>query len=250
MTPYPISVEPNVSFMNAIKFMAERGFGNLIVSDGALPKGILTEREILKAVVKSSDFKKLKVEDMGWQPYVELSLGHTVLDAAHIMCRKKSRLLVFEKDKLVGIVTVSDLLRAFRKTKSDASLESVMSTKIEKYNSSETIFDAVKTMHEKRIGSIIVEDQGRFGLFTERDLLMCLSTNNFDINAGVGQYSSFPLVVADRDIKVHQAASIMAANNIKRLGLTKDSLLEGIVTARDLVDTYQSVYQVANPYLE
>jgi CBS domain-containing protein len=39
MTPYPISVDPDVSFNKAVEFMAERGFGNLIISDGNTPKG-------------------------------------------------------------------------------------------------------------------------------------------------------------------------------------------------------------------
>ena len=187
---------------------------------------------------------------MGWQSYIKLSLGNTVLDAAHLMSRKKSRLLVFEDNKLVGIVTVSDLLRAFRKTQSDSSLNRVMSTKVEKCKYSDTIFDAAKILHEKRIGSIIIEDMKEYGIFTERDLLIYLSTNNLDLNDQVGKYSSSPLVVANVGIKVHEAASIMAAKNIKRLGLIKDSKLTAMVTARDVVDAYQSVYQVTNPYLE
>jgi CBS domain-containing protein len=42
----------------------------------------------------------------------------------------------------------------------------------------------------------------------------------------------------------------MAAENIKRLGLCKEGILVGIVTARDLVYAYQSDYQITNPYLE
>ena len=103
MTAYPISVDPKVPLMEAINFMAERGFGNLVVSDGVIPKGILTEREILKAIADSKDLHKLKVQDVGWQPYVRLSLGYTVLDAAHQMIRKKSRLLVFEGINLLGL---------------------------------------------------------------------------------------------------------------------------------------------------
>ena len=246
MTAYPIGVEPNTSFATVVTFMVERGFGNLIVCDGVSPKGILTEREILKAIADSKDPKNLKVKDMGWQPYVKLSLGNTVLDAAHLMSRKKSRLLVFEGDKLVGIVTVSDLLRAFRKTKSDSSLDRVMSTNVEKCKYADTIFDAAKILHEKRIGSVIIEDIEGYGIFTERDLLIYLSSNNFDLNDQVGKYSSSPLVVADKGIKVHEAASIMAAKNIRRLGLTKDDLLVGMVTARDVVDAYQSTFATLN----
>ena len=50
MTPYPISVDPDVSFTKAVNFMAERGFGNLIISEGVIPLGILTEQEIISAI--------------------------------------------------------------------------------------------------------------------------------------------------------------------------------------------------------
>lgn len=245
MTPYPISVNPDVSFSEAVNFMAERGFGNLIVSDATIPQGILTEREIVQAIALSKDTSKLKVRDMGSQPYVKLTLGHTVLDAATTMISRKSRLLVFADDeKLVGIITASDMLRAFRKTSNAPSLDEVTSTKIIKCKYSDTVLDAVKILHEKRIGSVVVEKNGQYGIFTERDLLVHVLANEVELSGEVGGYSSFPLVVAKYNIKGNEAASIMAANNFKRLGLSKDDMLVGIVTARDVVDVYQSTLKV------
>lgn len=245
MTPYPISVNPDVSFSEAVNFMAERGFGNLIVSDATIPQGILTEREIVQAIALSKDTSKLKVRDMGSQPYVKLTLGHTVLDAATTMISRKSRLLVFADDeKLVGIITASDMLRAFRKTSNAPSLDEVASTKIIKCKYSDTVLDAVKILHEKRIGSVVVEKNGQYGIFTERDLLVHVLANEVELSGEVGGYSSFPLVVAKYNIKGNEAASIMAANNFKRLGLSKDDMLVGIVTARDVVDVYQSTLKV------
>ena len=247
MTAYPISAEPQVPLKKAIQFMVERDFGHLVVSDGTMPQGILTEREILKAISESRNLDKLTIGDVGWQPFTKLELGDTVLDAAHQMNQKKSRLLVFDNDKLVGIVTVSDLLRAFRKIRNDASLDRVISTNVEKCNKGDSIFDAAKIMHEKRVGSVIVQDIREYGIFSERDLLMCLYSSGFRTDIEVGKYSSSPLIVSDKDIKIHQAASIMAANNIKRLGITQDGYLAGILTARDLLAGYQDVAQATNP---
>lgn len=245
MTPYPISVNPDVTFSEAVNFMAERGFGNLIVSDGTMPQGILTEREIVQTIALSKDISKLKVRDIGSQPYVKITLSHTILDAASTMISRKSRLLVFaDNEKLVGIITASDMLRAFRKTSNSPSLNEVVSSKIIKCGYSDTVFDAVKILHDKRIGSVIVEKNDHYGIFTERDLLVHVLVNDVDVSREVGGYSSFPLVVAEHDIKGNEAASIMAANNIKRLGLSKDDKLVGIVTARDVVDAYQSTLKV------
>ena len=103
-------------------------------------------------------------------------------------------------------------------------------------------------MHDKRIGSIIVEKDGEYGIFTERDLLVHVLANDVALTGEVGGYSSFPLAVARQGIKGHDAASLMAAKNIKRLGLvTDDDTLVGIVTARDVVDAYQSTFATLNP---
>lgn len=247
MTAYPISAEPHVSITQAIEFMVERDFGHLVVSDGTMPKGILTEREILKAISESRNLNELTIGDVGWQPFTKLGLGETVLDAVHLMTQNKSRLLVFDADKLVGIVTVSDLLRALRKISTDVSIDRVISTNIEKCNMTDSIFDAAKLMHEKRVGSVIIHDMREYGIFSERDLLTCLYSSGFKTDYEIGKYSSSPLIASDKEIKIHQAANIMAANHIKRLGITQNGFLTGIVTARDLLDAYQDVVQVTNP---
>jgi predicted transcriptional regulator len=249
MTPYPISVDPDVTFSTVVNFMAERGFGNLIVSKGVIPEGILTEQEILSAIAQGKITSNLKVKDMGFQPFVKIYLGNTIFDAAYEMIKEKQRPLVFgDKDKLVGIITASDMLRAFRKTSNAPSIEGVTTSNIIQCKYEDSILHAVKTMHEKRIGSLIVDKNGKYGIFSERDLLVKVLAKNVDLTAEVGAYSSFPLVVAKQDIKANEAASIMASNNIKRLGLVDSSdALVGIVTARDIVDAYQSEFSKLNP---
>lgn len=251
MTPYPVSIKPDVSFDDAVEFMAERGFGNLIINGNDTPKGIFTEREILQAIATEKDISKLKVGDAGRQPYVKIPLEYNVLEAAQTMISRKKRLLVFADDeKLVGIITASDMIRAFRKTKDAPSLDNVISTNIIKCNYDDPILDAVKIMHEKRIGSIIIDNMKGYGIFTERDLLVHVLANNVDLKGKVGGYASSPLVVTEQEIKANKAASIMAGENIKRLGLIKEGKLVGIITARDLIDAYQAKYPVTNPYLK
>jgi len=180
---------------------------------------------------------------------VKVYLSNTVLDAASLMIKEKQRPLVFgDEDRLVGIITASDMLRAFRKTSNSPSLGDVITSNIIKCKYSDSILHAVKIMHEKRIGSLIVDKDGRYGIFSERDLLVHVLANNVDLTGEVGGYASFPLVVAKQDIKGNEAASIMAANNIKRLGLVDNNdMLTGVVTARDVVDAYQSTFATLNP---
>ncbi len=101
-----------------------------------------------------------------------------------------------------------------------------------------TILDAVKLLDEKNIGSILVTRDSLHGIFTQRDLVRVLAKGE-KLDSNVGDYSSFPLVTAKKYILANEAAKIMTSKKIKRLGLTENNSVVGIVTARDVVDAYQ-----------
>lgn len=241
MTAYPISVKPSVPFKTVINFMAENGFATLIVMEeqSTTPLGVLTEREILHYIVSEGKIPDKPIKDLFVQPFVSVTPDTPVLEAAKLMISKRSRILVFaDKDKLVGIITASDMLRAFRKTLISPTLDKVMSTKIQQCPYDTSILNASKILHEKNIGSVLVSRDSLHGIFTQRDLVRVLE-KEVDLTSKVGDHSSFPLVTAKKGILANEAASIMAAKNIKRLVLTEGEALSGIVTARDIVDAFQ-----------
>lgn len=243
MTAFPISVQPDVSFKETVDFMVSKGIGTLIVMEprNPIPIGLLTEREVLEHTIFARRMPNKQVKDVLLQPFIKISPDTIVLDAAKTMISKKSRLLVFaDDDKLLGIITASDMVRAFRKTDYTPSLENVISMTIYKCEYHDSILNATKLMHEKRIGSVMITREGsEEGIFTERDLLSKVLANNVDMNLPVWGHSSYPIITADMKISAKGAAGIMAANNIKRLVLTKDSKPVGMVTARDIVDAFQ-----------
>ncbi|MFZ1077837.1 MAG: CBS domain-containing protein [Nitrosotalea sp.] len=241
MSEYPISVKSDVPFNTVINFMADEGFATLIVMDekSTMPRGILTEREILRHVVSGEKSMDQRVKEVFIKPFVSVTPDTTVVEAARLMISKKSRVLVFaDGDKLVGTITASDMLRAFRETDKAPSLDKVISTKVYHCPYDTTILDAAKLLDEKHIGAILVERNSSYGIFTQRDLVRTLA-KGVDLESKVGPYSTFPLVTAKSGILANEAASIMASKNIKRLGLTDNGALVGIVTARDIVDAYQ-----------
>lgn len=248
MTSYPIRVSKSSYFGDVVEVMASHGIGNVVVVHTKRPVGIITERELLQSIVSCpADFYEKQIGQLGHQKFVSIEPSMSILKAAKTMIRKKARLLVFDDNKLVGIITASDMLRAFRKTDESPSLNRVLSDHIYTCSQQDPIFKAIKLMHQKKIGSVLV---GKTGIFTERDLLVHILANNVDLNLPVGGYSTYPLVTAKYGIDAKDAASIMAKNNIKRLALTKNGVIAGIVTARDVVDAYQSTYPTSDPYLE
>jgi CBS domain-containing protein len=247
MTPNPITVGPELAFPDTISLMAEKGIGNIIVKEGRNVRGLFTEREILQYIAYDKKIPDISMKDVVVRPFTHISLDTNLIDAAKIMISEKARLLVFDKKHLVGIITASDLIRGFRRTGGNPPLDDVISKKIYKVSFSDTILEACKLMHKKRIGSVIVEkNRSPFGIFTERDLLVNVLNNEVDLKGKVGGYCSSPLITTKVGISGGDAAKLMATKKIKRLVLTKDGQITAIVTARDIVDAFQRSFTSEN----
>jgi CBS domain-containing protein len=99
--------------------------------------------------------------------------------------------------------------------------------------------NVAEVMAEKRVGSVIVTRQEKpVGIFTERDLLTKFLVKDKSLIAEVGTACSSPLITAPVGMCIHEASVIMTKNRIKRLPITKDKNLVGILSARDLVEAY------------
>ena len=239
MTSEPIAVGSDVSFSAAISIMANNGIGNLIIKEFDKPSSLLTEREILSYLVRRGEIPIEPMKDILTQSFTPVSPKMAILDAAKLMISKKKRLLVFDNEKIVGIITASDILRGLRKTGGNPSLDKVMSMKIYECVYTDSIFKAIKLMYQKRIGSVIITKRGGpYGIFTERDLLVDVLTQKVALTEKVGDYCSSPLVTAKVGILGNDAARLMASKKIKRLALTEKDKIVGIVTARDIVEAF------------
>jgi CBS domain-containing protein len=108
------TISPNETVFNALKVMAEKDIGSLLVSDGEKLVGILSERDYARKVIlfgKSS--KELKVKEIMSTKVVYVSPDQNVEECMVLMTNKKVRHLpVLEEDKLVGIISIGDVVKA------------------------------------------------------------------------------------------------------------------------------------------
>jgi CBS domain-containing protein len=262
MSHNPITVQSDLRVRDAVVIMIDNGIGNLIVTKNKRPIGILTEREVLRFLASWMKIPNNILSYFKLQSFSKICEGISITHAAKMMISIKSKLLVFNidngnDDTLIGIITASDIIRAFRNTELDPPLEDVMTRKIFHVNYNDTILKAITTMYSKRIGSVIVTNKNNnnnnssdsnnntepYGIFTERDLITKIVFKDIGLSEKVGDYCTNPLVTARHGIRANEAANIMHLNKIKRLPLI-DPLLEGnkivsIVTARDIVEAFQ-----------
>ena len=111
-----VAIEPGRSAKQAAKRMNLYKIGCLIVVNKGKAVGILTERDILKKVVEpSKNAEKTKVREIMSTKLVVGAPDMDVVDAARMMLQKKiKKLPVVTNNKLVGLVTFTDIVRTMR----------------------------------------------------------------------------------------------------------------------------------------
>ena len=241
MTPKVFTIKPEASMESAARMMGEKHIGSLIVEKYQTPVGIVTERDLLsKIFALEKDPKEEQVEKVMSYPLVSICLTAKIKEAAQLMIQKKGRLAVLDCGKLMGIVTASDLIRSLPDiSETEAVVDDFMTKEVVTAEASTPVRVIAKTMGDQRIGSVIITNEGKLaGIFTERDLLNTFISKSDALDANVGSQATSQLVTVPSGTSIHKAAVTMAMKRIKRLPVAGKDKLVGIITARDLVETY------------
>ena len=241
MSKEVVTITPEASMAEASRVMGAKHIGSLIVEVEGKPVGIVTERDLLsKILAKGKDPERVSVREVMSSPLITIEPTATIKKAAQTMISKKGRLAVFRGEKLVGVITASDLIKSLPESPETLmTVNSVMTKKVIMVPGNTSVGEVSKIMGEERIGSVIVTKEGKpFGIFTERDLLTTFLTRGKPLKSRVGDAVSSPLITIPLGTSVHQTALTMALKHIRRLPIIKDDEMVGIVTARDLVEAY------------
>ena len=100
----------------------------------------------------------------------------------------------------------------------------------------DSVFETVKLMNEKRIGSVLVLVGGRLaGIFTERDILSRVVAAGIDpATTKIRDVMTANPVVVSSKISVEEAMTIINDRKVRHLPVLDGDKIEGLISAGDL----------------
>ena len=108
-----VSVDPATSVLEALKIMADRNIGSVMVMEGDHYLGIMTERDYSrKVILKGKSSTDTPVSEIMSRDFPVVTPNDTVENCMQLMSDKNIRYLpVFDNETLCGIVSINDVVR-------------------------------------------------------------------------------------------------------------------------------------------
>lgn len=109
-----ISIAPDASVFDAIKIMADKAVGSLVVMENEELRGIVTERDYArKVIIKGRSSKSTHVSEIMSTGVITTSCDQTVSGCMEMMSEHRIRHLpVIEDNKVIGMISIRDLVQA------------------------------------------------------------------------------------------------------------------------------------------
>jgi len=112
-----------------------------------------------------------------------------------------------------------------------------MSKAVRSVRPASSAHEAVEKMIKFNVGSILVMDGEKLvGIITERDIISRIAEQCMDPRSiQAKDIMSRPVVTIDENVTIEEAARMMSKKNIKKLVVTREGKVVGVITTTDVV---------------
>jgi CBS domain-containing protein len=240
-------IGPMVSLFDAAREMRLSKIGSLLIEEKASFSGIITESDFVrKAIAGELPFDETACSLIS-SPIIEIDVKKTVNDANHLMHFNGVRhLAVSEKEKIVGLLSVRDIVRHFLEDPEGPLAEMsnifepitiLMHRDIQTIEETASVKEAAQKMEAKKVGSLVVTSSGvPLGIVTETDLVRrVVGYNLSSVTLPVGVVMNAPIIDIDKSASLREANKIMASKGIRHLLVTEAGKMIGILSVRDII---------------
>jgi CBS domain-containing protein len=115
-------------------------------------------------------------------------------------------------------------------------IQDIMTRALITVNLSTTVLQVAKMMEQGGIGAILVQNNSNpVGIVTDRDFATKIAANNLPFDTPVEKIVSSPLITINHNEPISAAAERMTAKKIRKLAVTENGKVVGIITSTDLV---------------
>ena len=115
-------------------------------------------------------------------------------------------------------------------------VQDIMTRALITVNFTTTAIQVAKMMEQGGIGAILVKDSNNpVGIVTDRDFATRIAANDLPLNTAVENIMSSPLITINHNEPISAAAERMTSKKIRKLAVTENGKVVGIITSTDLV---------------
>jgi CBS domain-containing protein len=235
-----------------------------VVTDEGILVGIITDRDVRRAAASdvphmaeyelTSLLEGLRVRDIMTPEVVTVHGTTPVVDAGQIFLQKKFGCLpvVRDNNRLEGIITVADLLRAYIQqytAKGLIGIENMMQTQVITATPAMSLAEAQRLMHDNHIRHVpVVSGKRLVGMITDRDLREASPSPATTLTHGEIAYQmettpiktcmTTDVVWLCPGMTMVNAARVLVQRKIGCLPVVEHGTLVGVVTDMDCVRAF------------
>jgi signal-transduction protein with cAMP-binding, CBS, and nucleotidyltransferase domain len=115
-------------------------------------------------------------------------------------------------------------------------VQDIMARVLITVNLSTTALQIAKMMQQGGIGAILVQDHDHpVGIVTDRDFATKIAANDMPFDTTAEKIMSSPLITINHNEPISAAAKRMTDKKIRKLAVTENGEIIGIITSTDLV---------------
>lgn len=265
----PVTVSPSQGILGVRDILIRHNIGRVVVQLNKKPVGIITEKDITRAVSLFSQkpIAKISASDVMSKDLITVDTSSSIFDCARLMMKNNiSSIIVIDKNgALVGVVTKTDLVSVFLiESTASLTISKVMTKKVITVDPEDSIYLVQSVLINNKISRVVVaKNKTPVGIITYRDFVPAKTfdlhrqidpnevreigwnsiLNEFNVNrlsylltfTARDIMSKNPLVINSNEA-LYTAAILMIRHGISGIPVVRGRSLVGIITKSDIVN--------------
>ena len=235
---------PETSLVAAITLMRESGRGSIVVVADGQEVGIWTIEDILRLDFEDAQALLQPIGEVASSPVKTIRKDAAVREAAMRFRQEGFRhlLVVDAAGNRVGIVSQTDVVnnQGIEFFVHLRDVRSATQSDFSQVPGTTPTAEVIRLLRDGRQDAVVVEDDGRLGLFTSTDVLAAVLDRAFAVP--IGERAHYPLQSVTPETSLFQARSIFVERRIRHLGVKEGDQLIGLLTYGEVMACVEQVY--------